>query len=332
MQQDQISLHYGQERRKKKQSNNSKYSEMGAPSFPPVRTSSMVHRRPPTPYTNNPRYASSSCLTLSTEILSSDGEEVLNPLDEEALAALPDVLKDKMTDIQLSRIKKWQRKLQGTFERSDKHKRTHTGDDIFHGKVRPTRSNSTPLQNDCRCPRSKPGKARLRTSRSASILDHPKSPYQQPDYVPRPRTADATSTPQFRAEELLNKYYAAPGLRNQALFSNAPTVDERRDAADLTEEMNPGLKLIRFATPRRSYVGKGRTHGRQYGFRGWLKQCKRAIGVRKTRTRDLHSQRQGSEGALKSALKHSTETSSGQSLSHKGDARSYRAQLEGYDI
>ena len=291
----------------------------------------MVHRRPPTPYTNNPRYASSSCLTLSTEILSSDGEEVLNPLDEEALAALPDVLKNKMTDIQVSRIRKWQRKIQGTFERSDKH-RTRTEVDTLHGKVRSTRSSSNPLQNDCRCPQSNSGKARLRTSRSASILDHPGTPYQQLVYTPRPRTADATSTPRSHGEELSNNYHAARALHNQALFSNAPTDDERRHAAELTEEMDPGSKLIRFVTPRRSYIGKGRIRSRQRGFGRWLRQCKQAIGVTKTGPRNLHGNRQGSEGALKSALKHDPETSSGRSLSHKGDARSYRAQLEGYDI
>ena len=212
---------------------------MEIPSFSPVRGSSLIRNRPPTPYAQAPGKASSSGFTSSTEFQSCDGEEVLNPLDEEALAALPQVLQENMVELQMSRIGKWQKKIQEAIERNRKgSKKPWVEGTVSQEAIKESSKAARQSEESDYVEGPEPGRAYLRRSRSASFLDRRQPCSMQHGHSQRPRTADETSrTCHEKAELMLQRYHIANALRDKALSSNLPTSEERQYAKVLSKQM-----------------------------------------------------------------------------------------------
>ena len=317
---------------------------MDIPTFPPDRTSSKNHCWHPTPHIQVLGNASSSCLSSSTELQSSDGEEILNPLNEEALAALPDFLQENMVDLQVSRIEKWQRKMQETIERNYRRKRRPPFDShAARGFVEPHSPVEEPSQTGDLKNLWRFERKQLRRLRSASILRNPNTGRFEPVNMRRPRTADAASSSRLEStEQTLQRHQAASALRDRVLHSNRVTDDERRCAIELSAEMGLRTTMTKFAVPVKRSQKMDGIQTKKSGLRGRLKHLKiltlQALGPRKLGPRKSGPRRGLQESQEKStelsrpASKQRMDTSLLRGPGFDGGARSYRAHLEGYDF
>ena len=310
---------------------------MNIPSSPSMRGSSKMRYQPPMPHTHVLGNVSSSCLSSSTELQSSDGEEILSPLDEEALAALPEFLQVNMVDLQMSRVEKWQKKIQETIERNYAWKKmTRFDSNVAREHTNPPSSRAQPRYDSDLDELSKFEKRRLRRSRSADILYDQETGRFSLDGVRRPQTADATSSPRLEnAEAMLQRYQAVSVLRNKALFSNQVTEDERCNAIQLSAKMGLRPTVTRFAVPVKRSQELDAIHTRKPSLRDRLKYLKaqtmQALGSQKPgQSRKLQKSKERSMEQIGPVLRQKLNPSPIYCTGLDRGTRSYRAHLEGY--
>ena len=258
-------------------------------------------------------------------------------MDEEALSALPEILKDNMEDLQKSRIEKWHKIQEKIGISYSWRKKARCEGNVALGPIESNSPTAVRRANDDETEAVRSENTRLRRSRSASAIYGPNTGRSPNLDSRRPRTADVATRPNPKSvEQMLCTSHSASAFRERALFSNAPTADERHDATVLSEDLGLTCSTSSLTLSLRNQRNMDPVSAKKPGLMHRLKRLKHlslhALYSRKSVPKRSQEHHERPTKLQKPALKQRGESSSIRHPGLDGGACSYRAQLEGYDI